>query len=1330
MFTTIESSLTKSGRSLALFGKEWRDISNDMRNAKGWGRFDAIFSKGLSNDDVNRLKEYNNLIAKGQNPQSAYYRTLKNASSAAQNLAMNANGAAVSQQALDQATRTSTIALKAQQIAMNLLANAGLMVIITLISKGVKAFGDLINHVEITREKVDELTSTFKTELDTANSNAKRIEDLADKYEELSKGVNNLGENVSLTNEEYVEYNSLVNEIADMFPTLVQGYTDEGNAILNLKGNIEELRDAYKEAQQEAYNLLLVNGEDSDGNNIIKQWNDLYDTGFWANIFDFGADDIDKGISISEAIEQLKAIQNMTAEQYREIERIAGNGGSDELSKLSDIELDIAYGSYLHKALGLTWNISDEDFAKAKRQAKVLVQTYNAEIKSALTDVETLANAYLMTNEDYAKLDDQAKTAASKIVNSLNSNVASQFKTKEDVGTYVDEIVNIISSNPNVKNAMIGLFTMDTSDMPVGDIEYWTNEYINTIATILNEDPVELKIRLGIEDNQPLVNKVKGFLKDEFDDKADDLTLGDLQIAANLDIPPDTQLTWEELRVKIEEVKSATQEIILTDLITQSKELKESLDDTFSNQSTIQSALDKIRECTSLTADEVRELVELCPSLADEFEKTADGWTIGTDKLISANGNMVQNTKDSLREQLGLLKTQVSDFEEEYQSLIDSGDYSKGREFYFANIEQIEEAEETITALELTLSMFGLTTEDTTDKVNEFAEMVEKVSKKTSIISTAVEEMNDTGYISASTYADMVEQGGNFAECLEIQDGRIVLNLQKLKELEIEELRAEQAANDLALAQYKLGISSQVEAEALDEIIKKHDEKNAFIESQIQDILDSFNNDGGSSEDLIKAAFEDDMRMVEHWRTQELISDEEYLNALEKANNEYYKNSAEHYDDYLANIEKIYNGRKDLYKEAVDEEIAYLEQQYEKGFITALEYQSKLTALNEKSYGMGTLYYDTEFATENYDEIDNKIADIDSDVYEEQLKELEKANDGSIESERQFIEKWKSLNEQMFKDTDPKKYKENLEEIAEYEDDWLVRRVENEKTYWENLKQEVEDYYDKEIEKLQSILDEEEKINKQEELRNNLIKARQDLENAKKNRNQLVFVDGHLEYREDQDAVRDASESVDDAELAIKEYETEQKIAELEAEQDAKLKDIDDVINRIEQYLKQLNGETDPTVSDTEVIVSANAVEEVKKAKNNYNNISEINNGSNTTVTPEEVGKVFTDSTTEWKEQFANVLNVLGLANANLDAMKNFFTGDTHLQTMSNPSTNTIGGQVVYNNSTVNNNNSVVYNIGDVNVYSQGTSSEEILKEVASKMHESITRIGNKIIYG
>lgn len=87
--------------------------------------------------------------------------------------------------------------------------------------------------------------SSYQSALSEANSNAKTVEELASKYEELSKGGNNLRENVSLTTDEYAEYNKIVNLIADMLPNLIQDYTNEGNAILSLKGNVEELNDNF-----------------------------------------------------------------------------------------------------------------------------------------------------------------------------------------------------------------------------------------------------------------------------------------------------------------------------------------------------------------------------------------------------------------------------------------------------------------------------------------------------------------------------------------------------------------------------------------------------------------------------------------------------------------------------------------------------------------------------------------------------------------------------------------------------------------------------------------------------------------------------------------------------------------------------------------------------------------------------------------------------------------------------------------------------------------------------------------------------------------------------
>ena len=544
-------------------------------------------------------------------------------------------------QSLTFAQKAATVASKGLSIAMNLLGNIAIMGIITLISKGVKYLSDLANHVEITKEKVDELTSTFKSALDEANSNAKRVEELADRYDELSDGLNNLGENVSLTNEEYEEYNTLVNEIADMFPTLVQGYTDEGNAILNLKGNVEELRDAYKEAQQEAYNLLITDGKDSDGNDIIKQWKDIFKSGGG-----LGADKIGAGISMADAVEQLKAIQNMSAERYREIERIASSGTSKEIRAMSDVEANIAYGSYVQKALGLKWDISDKDFAEAKKQAKILVQTYNAEIESALSDVETLANAYLMTNDDYKQLEEQSKKAVSIMINSLDFDTASSFKNKESVGKYVDNIVQSIKSNDEAQQALTNLFTMDTDNQSVNKIQSDVDKYINVITQAIGEDSDKLKIRLGFDDIDSELQKAKAkFVEGKFNAKPisdflEKLTPRELDIAMQIPDLFDEGLEGATKKIREWEKNNPITLTVAFDNEEFDKKIEEatkSVSAFTSSQKDLNSALDEQKEHGQLSASTMQSLIDAGYSEALTIDNITGAVTLNTEKYKELN---------------------------------------------------------------------------------------------------------------------------------------------------------------------------------------------------------------------------------------------------------------------------------------------------------------------------------------------------------------------------------------------------------------------------------------------------------------------------------------------------------------------------------------------------------------------------------------------------------------------------------------------------------------------------------------------------------------------
>lgn len=447
----------------------------------------------------------------------------------------------------------------------------------------VKAYDALTDSVEEVEERTENLLESYNSAISEANSNAKTIESLADRYETLSKGVNNLGENVSLTSDEYSEYNDIVNQIADMFPTLITGYTDEGNAILSLKGNVEKLRDAYKEAQTEAYNLLIVSGEDSDGNDIISNYKNqingkessLSKTSSYINGEGGAKDAIDIITRLTGTLtpDEFRDTYNELYEQYKNI------WNSD---KIQDALKSSGFEELSHAP---KWGeLTSDDLAKVKSTAQATIQTYKAEIDSQLKNVDTLANAYLMTNEDYSKLNEQSQTAASLIVNSITEDIANGFKTKEDVGAYVANIASKIRDNPDLNKSLVDLFTEDFSSMSVDEVKSKLDGYINTIAKVLNEDPVELKIRLGFDDYddvEPLKTKVQGFLKDEFDDKVGELSLDDLQVASKLEIPEGTLLSWDELKQKIEETKNAASEetpISFTDTLAQVQALSDGLD--------------------------------------------------------------------------------------------------------------------------------------------------------------------------------------------------------------------------------------------------------------------------------------------------------------------------------------------------------------------------------------------------------------------------------------------------------------------------------------------------------------------------------------------------------------------------------------------------------------------------------------------------------------------------------------------------------------------------------------------------------------------------------
>lgn len=374
---------------------------------------------------------------------------------------------------------------------------------------------------EETAEKVNNLIDEFDSALKTANQNLETIESLSVRYEELSEGVDNLGRNISLSTDEFKEYNNIVNKIADMSPELVKGYTSEGNAILSLKGNVDELKQSYIDAQKEAYNLLK-NSDDAIITNYKKQMHKR------------GVTIFDQETGLKDVIDVLTKLQETSDPEdfiqvYTSLNELYGSyWGTDNIQNaLASSGIKDILKNKEFSFSGSLSQITQKDLSEIKRGIQNTIQIYQSEIDSQLQPVKTYANAYLMTNSDYEKLDEQSKNVVSLLVNSIDESIIDTFDSDYDIGTYVSYLVNSISNNDETQKALLDLFSIDFSEMSPVEAKSQIDSLIKTISDTLDEDALELKVRLGFDNYDDLARNYETVL-DNAAKRFTDVTDGDL----------------------------------------------------------------------------------------------------------------------------------------------------------------------------------------------------------------------------------------------------------------------------------------------------------------------------------------------------------------------------------------------------------------------------------------------------------------------------------------------------------------------------------------------------------------------------------------------------------------------------------------------------------------------------------------------------------------------------------------------------------------------------------------------------------------------------------
>lgn len=528
-----------------------------------------------------------------------------------------AHNNALKQQTLG--AKAANVALKGLAIAGNMLlafaASAALSYVVTKIS-------DYAHELENAREAAEKAKSTLNELNTSVSDNSKWISENKTRFEELADGVDSLGRNVSLTDEEFGEYNSLTNEIADMFPTLVTGYTDTGNAILSCKNNVDLLTQAYKEQKQAAQDAVFQNAND-----LFKGFK--ADTTDW-NVFSNGGMSKETERSI---LQDMIDGNDLSSLDWRTIATVLNNAGIDT-----------------NKWVGG----SDEDLKKKLEENKKTLYAYartlDATMESATSNITPIIDAYLDSNKDFRKYDQEVQSQIKQIADNMGYRFYAEFENTADLVDWIDNTLVPAFKDSDTQNLLNQLFSLDTDDMAVSDYVAQINDLIDKIAEAIGGDAEEIKIKLGfdfVDTDEELLNKAKRKVDDVFGTSAP--TAGSANIVKD-SLEPDNK---KELESWLDTLNESDLQLILdgkiefdknTTVASAQKALDAAKKEVNENPIESLSSTDILAQVQALSTG----LDQLDKIYADVYNKEDFDWSsiLNNDGFKEAFGNMTNVTED------------------------------------------------------------------------------------------------------------------------------------------------------------------------------------------------------------------------------------------------------------------------------------------------------------------------------------------------------------------------------------------------------------------------------------------------------------------------------------------------------------------------------------------------------------------------------------------------------------------------------------------------------------------------------------------------------------
>lgn len=540
------------------------------------------------------------------------------------------------------------------------------------------------------KQSIMDLGSSFGDQTEQIKNTGDAIDQVAEKYVELRKGVNqNTNENVSLSTDEYQQYIDLSSKLASQFPGLVAGYDSQGNAVLNLASNADKAADSIRnlyEAQVSSANVDMGKNLQATYDGVVTQTSQY-------------AEDIQK------KRDELEQLDTDISENKRSILTYGSNNFEVQglYGDKENVITDVLKENGLYKENtgddGSIWNFYAEGLAdKSKKEIDRMneqitagLESYNLSLETQRSQLQSEINSYdlmiedqwrnmaqslgnyLQTSKSFNELDDSLQSAFLANISNLDLTALNdpdgEYKGQVLDFLYGEFLGPMSQFSTDVQESLAKALQIDPSKLTIDEYRSQVDEAFKDAFGNDTEEKKELQERFknaygidsSIEDMEDNASRLKEAYADfpNASDFIDQMQTGDLSIAAQLidngsvDIEKGTDGLVSAIERYKKTVAESTDGPTLSSILGDSdNEISSSIDSLQSDISSLSDTLTKLKTGEFKDSD-LTDLIQQFPQLAsgtDDLQKSISNLKVSkvTDSIKKIDDAMVGASKEEM----------------------------------------------------------------------------------------------------------------------------------------------------------------------------------------------------------------------------------------------------------------------------------------------------------------------------------------------------------------------------------------------------------------------------------------------------------------------------------------------------------------------------------------------------------------------------------------------------------------------------------------------------------------------------------------------------------